>query len=262
MNENKNSEYLFGINPVYSAVMKNSGRRKIYGIIISRSKKGPRIQKIISEAKKRNIKISEDGQDEFLKKFRVQEEAFKSQGVCAIVSPYNYYDLEEYLANKEMNAASRLAILDGVTDMGNFGSIVRNCSAFGFEGIIIGKRRSVALNRDVSKISAGALEEVKIFKVINIVNTIRELKKHRFWIYGTTLDTGSGAKYLNDIDFEFPLAAVLGSEDKGIGRLVEKNCDELVSIRQTGGMQSLNVSVASGILFHAIQEKIIGGMVI
>ena len=259
MEKDKNCEYLFGINPVFSVIKKNSGKRKIYEIIISRSKKDPRIQKIISEAKKRNIKVRETDRDGFFKKFSIQEEAFKHKGVCAAVSPYNYYDLGGYLANKEINAASRLAILDGVTDMGNFGSIVRNCSAFGFEGIIISKRRSVALNRDISKISAGALEEVKIFRVINIVNTINELKKHGFWIYGATLDTGPRVKYLNEVDFGFPLAAVLGSEDKGIGRLVEKNCDVLVSIRQTGRMQSLNVSVASGILFHAIQEKIMEG---
>lgn len=250
MNENKNFEYLLGINPVYSVLKKNSGRRKIYEIIISRKKKDSRIQKIISEAKKKNIRIKEVDQAE------PQEEVFKHQGVCALVSPYNYYDLGEYLAKKEMTAMSRLAILDGITDMGNFGSIVRNCSAFGFEGIIIGKRRSAALNRDVSKISAGALEEIKIFRVVNIVNTINELKKHRFWIYGTTLDEGPEVKHLNEVDFGFPLVVVLGSEDKGIGRLVEKNCDVLVSIRQTGKMQSLNVSVASGIMFHAIQERI------
>ena len=255
MNENKNYEYLFGINPVHSVITKNSGRRKVYEIIIARNKKGPRVQKIISEAKKKKIIVREIGQDEFIKKYYSNEDTFKSQNICAVVSPYNYYDLDEYLARIDMNSKSSLAILDGVTDIGNFGSIARNCNAFGFEGIIITKRRSVSLNKKVSKISAGALEEVKIFREVNVVNSIKELKKHRFWVYGTTLDTGPGIKYLNEVDFEFPLAVVLGSEDKGIGRLVEKNCDVMVSIKQTGKMQSLNVSVASGIIFHAIQEK-------
>ncbi len=255
MNENKNYEYLFGINPVYSVIMKNSGRRKIYEINITGNIKDLRMQKIISEARKKKIKVKEIGRDEFIKKYFSKEDTFKSQGVCAVVSSYNYYDLDEYLARIDMNSKSSLAILDGVTDIGNFGSIARNCNAFGFEGIIITKRRSVSLNKKVSKISAGALEEVKIFREVNVVNLIRELKKHRFCIYGTTLDAGPGIKYINDADFELPLAVVLGSEDKGIGRLVEKNCDVMVSIKQTGKMQSLNVSVASGIIFHAIQEK-------
>ena len=259
MNENKNCEYLFGINTVYSVITHNSGKRKIYEIIVIKSKKDLRIQKIISEAKKKKISVKEIVKDEFIKRFSTKEEVFKLQGVCAVVSQYNYYDLDDYLAHKEMETKSRLAILDGVTVIVNFGSIVRNCNAFGFEGIIISKRRSVALNERVGKISAGALEEVKIFRVINIVNSIKELKKHGFWVYGTTLGKGPGVKYLNEVDFEFPLVAVLGSEDKGIGELVEKNCDFLVSINQTGKMQSLNVSVASGIMFHAIQEKITGG---
>ncbi len=259
MNENKNYEYLFGINPVYSVIMKNSGRRKIYEINITGNIKDLRMQKIISEARKKKIKVKEIGRDEFIKKYSSKEDTFKSQGVCAVVSSYNYYDLGEYLEHIDMDARRSLVILDGVTDIGNFGSIARNCSAFGFEGIIIPKRRSVSLNNKVSKISAGALEEVKIFRVVNVVNSIRELKKYRFWIYGTTLDAGPGIKYINDADFELPLAVVLGSEDKGIGRLVEKNCDLMVSIKQTGKMQSLNVSVASGIIFHAIQEKTRGG---
>jgi 23S rRNA (guanosine2251-2'-O)-methyltransferase len=246
-------EYLSGINPVFSLVTRNAGRRKIYKVFISSNKKkGSRVQGIISEARKRGIEIVET-EPENLNKPASKNTI--SQGICAMVSPYNYYDLERYLS-KENHDNKRLVILDGVTDVGNFGSIIRNCAAFDCEGIIIPKRRSVSINQKLSSISAGALEEIKVIRVINIVGAIKQLKKRGFWIYGTTLDLNPGVKYLNDIDFTFPLAVVFGSEDKGISRLAGVNCDVMVSIKLGGTIQSLNVSVASGIVLYRIQEQI------
>jgi 23S rRNA (guanosine2251-2'-O)-methyltransferase len=253
MDQNRNFEYLYGINPVYSLLTVNAGKRKIYQILVSRSRiKDSRIRSILTEAEKKNIEIVEVDPVQFDK---ISSEDVNSQGICARVSPYNYNDLEQYL-NKEAGDKSKLVILDGITDVGNFGSIIRNCNAFGFEGIIISERRSVALNERVSKISAGALEEVKIFRVVNIVRTLKELKNKGFWIYGTTLDMNPEVKYLDDVNFTFPLALVLGSEDRGISRLVSENCDMMISIRLAGRMQSLNVSVASGIILYKVQEQI------
>jgi 23S rRNA (guanosine2251-2'-O)-methyltransferase len=253
MDKETGHEYLSGINPVFSLVTRNAGRRKIYEIFISRNrKKGPRIRNIIAEAKRKDINIIEIGTDRFRKL------SFKnsiSQGICARVSPYNYCDLEQYLS-KENHNKGKLIILDGVTDMGNFGSIIRNCAAFDFEGVIIPKRRSVSINEKLSSISAGALEEIKVFRVVNIVRAIKQLKERGFWIYGTTLDLTPGVKYLNNIDFVFPLAVVFGSEDRGISRMVGLNCDVMLSIRLGGTIQSLNVSVASGIILYRIQEQI------
>ncbi|MFA5015254.1 MAG: 23S rRNA (guanosine(2251)-2'-O)-methyltransferase RlmB [Actinomycetota bacterium] len=253
MDPNRNHEYLYGVNPVYSLIIKNAGNRKIYQVLVSKSRiKDPRIISILTEADKKNIEIVEVDPVQFEK---ISSEDFNPQGICARVSPYNYNDLEVYL-NKETGDKSKLIILDGITDVGNFGSIIRNCNAFGFEGIIIPDRRSVALNERVSKISAGALEEVKIFRVVNIVRTLKELKNKGFWVYGTTLDTTPEVKYLDEVDFTFPLVLVLGSEDRGIGRLVSANCDIMISIKLTGRMQSLNVSVASGIILYKVQEQI------
>jgi len=257
MDKNVNYEYIYGINPVFSLISTNAGRRKIYGIFIDRGRKRDlRIQGIIEEAKKRKIGISELESNSFAD---ICSGDIGSQGIGARVSPYNYLNLGDYLntlsagENKNM---SRLVILDGVTDAGNFGSIIRNCHAFGFDGIIIPERRSVAVNERVSKISAGALEEVRLFRVVNITRTIKELKKMGFWIYGTTLDVDSSVSYINDVDFIFPMIIVMGSEDKGISRLVKDNCDFLISIRLSGKMQSLNVSVASGIILYKVQEQI------
>jgi 23S rRNA (guanosine2251-2'-O)-methyltransferase len=253
MEKNINYEYISGINPVYSLLTRNAGSRKIYQIILNQKrKKDSRIQNILDEARKKNIDIVEF---ELTRFDSISPEDINSQGICARVSPYNYNNLEQYLS-KEAGSKSKLIVLDGVTDVGNFGSIIRNCNAFDFEGIIIPERRSVALNERVSKISAGALEEVRVFRVVNIVRTLKELKDRGFWVYGTTLDITPEVKYLDEIDFTFPLALVLGSEDRGIGRLIGANCDIMISIKLAGRMQSLNVSVASGIILYKVQEQI------
>ena len=253
MDKNISYEYLYGINPVYSLLTRNAGNRKIYEIILNKKRKSnSRIQNIIKEAVSKNIEVLELESGKFNE---ISHEDVYTQGVYARVSNYNYCNLEHYL-NRSINRDSKLLILDGVTDVGNFGSIIRNCCAFNFEGIIIQKRRSVALNERISKISAGTLEEVKIFRVTNIVGTLKELKNKGFWIYGTTLDATQEVTYISDVDFTLPLAVVFGSEDKGISRLVSKNCDFMVTVNLSGKIQSLNVSTASGIILYTIQENI------
>ncbi len=247
-------EYLYGINTINTLLEVNTGNRKIFEIIISEGrKKDKRIKDITGLAQKCvvPVKVIED------RDFKdISGEGYNPQGIMARVSSYNSSNLDDYL-EKEAGADSRLIILDGVTDVGNFGSIIRNSYAFGFDGIIIGKNRSVPLNRMVSRISVGALEGTRIFKVPNIVQTIRKLKTGQFWIYGTTLAEDPRWKVLEKTDFTFPMALVMGSEDRGMSRLVAENCDIMVSIRLTGKMQSLNVSVASGIILHHIQEKFV-----
>ncbi|TET50858.1 MAG: 23S rRNA (guanosine(2251)-2'-O)-methyltransferase RlmB [Actinomycetota bacterium] len=248
-------EYLYGINTINTLLKVNTGNRKIFEIIISAGrKKDKRLKDIMGLAQKRAVPVKVI-EDRDLKDISGQE--YNPQGIMAKVSSYNSSNLDDYL-EKEAGTDSRLIILDGVTDVGNFGSIIRNCYAFGFDGIVIGKNRSVSLNRKVSRISAGALEGTRIFKVPNIVQTIRKLKTAQFWIYGTTLTEDPHRKILEKTDFTFPMALVMGSEDRGTSRLVAENCDIMISIRLTGKMQSLNVSVASGIILHHIQEKFIG----
>ncbi len=248
-------EYLYGINTINTLLEVNTGNRKIFEIMISSGrKKDKRIINTINLAEKRAVpvRIIED------RDFRdIPGDGCNPRGIMARVSSYNSGNLDDYL-EKGPGTDSKLVILDGVTDVGNFGSIIRNCYAFGFDGIIISRNRSVPLNKMVSKISAGALEGIRIFKVPNIVKTIKKLKTAQFWIYGTTLIEDRRLEVLEKIDFTFPMALVMGSEDRGMSRLVTENCDILVSIRLSGNMQSLNVSVASGIILHHIQEKFIG----
>jgi 23S rRNA (guanosine2251-2'-O)-methyltransferase len=249
---NQNIEYLYGINAITTLLEVNSGHRRIYGVYISDKRKmDRRIKNIWKLAKDKDIKFSVIDHSHF-KDLAAGEE--NTQNVMAEVSLYNPADLD-YFLSKELKPGSRLLILDQVTDMGNFGSIIRNCRAFGFAGIIIAKKRSVALSGKVSRISAGALEGVSIFRIPNLVMTVKKLKSAGFWIYGTTLEKDRKVQQLDETDFVFPMALVMGSEDRGISRIVAENCDVLVSINLTGRMQSLNVSVASGIILHHIQEK-------
>lgn len=250
--KNQNTEYIYGINTISTLLEVNAGHRKIYGIFISDSrKKDGRVNNIQKLASEKNIKVSIIRHKEFREMTGGEE---NTQNLAASVSPYNHSDLDHYL-KAGIKPYSRLVILDQVTDMGNFGSIIRNCRAFGVDGIIIGKNRSVPLNNMVSRLSAGALEGISMFRVTNLAATIKRLKSSDFWIYGTTLDKDKNIKDLENTDFAFPMAVVLGSEDRGMSRIVTNNCDVLVSIHLSGRMESLNVSVASGIILYHIQEK-------
>ena len=147
-----------------------------------------------------------------------------------------------------------LILLDEITDVGNFGSILRNCSAFGADGVIITKNRSVDANSRVSKISSGAMEEVKIYNVTNLSKTIELLKENGFWIYGTSSSDEKNILSAGDTEYVFPAAVVFGSEGKGMGKLVESKCDFLVTIEMFGHMQSLNVSTSSGIMLFLMKQ--------
>ncbi len=247
----KGNEILYGINTVYSLLKKNSGRRKIYEVLVNGQKdRDKRVLEIIDLCKKKDIKLSFLEGTQFKTFFKDQKEI--SQGIFASASNYNYWDIEKFLQEKKSDAV--LVILDGITDVGNLGAIIRNAHAFGIDGIIIPKDRSAAVTADVARISAGALEEVKIFKVTNIAKTISLLKDRSYWIYATAVDKDKGVSLLQDTKYYFPAAIVLGSEDKGIRRLTKDVADFLITIDTKSDIDSLNVSVASGIIFHHIKS--------
>ena len=250
-------EFLYGINTIFSLLNTNSGKRKIFEIILNSGKfNSLRLTEIISKAKRKNIPIRELQSKrfaDFAEERFYQEEIESTQGVIAHVSNYSFKDFEQ-IAVKNLSDGSVFVILDEITDVGNFGAILRNCSAFGVAGVIISKNRSVEVNRRVSKISSGALEEINLYKVTNISRAIEELKEKGFWIYGTTLQLKPAVKLAHQVDFTFPMAVVLGSEDKGIGRLIEEKCDVMVSIDMPGAMQSLNVATATGVMLYIITQ--------
>lgn len=169
------------------------------------------------------------------------------QGIILSIEDYKYSNLEEILVLDN----PLIVVLDHIEDPHNFGAIIRTCEAAGVAGIIIPNDRSVEVNGTVVKTSVGTTEKVKIIKVTNIVNTIRELKKKGFWIYGTDMN---GSDY-SKLDYTGKIAIICGNEGKGMSRLVEENCDFVASIPMYGTVNSLNASVATGIVLFEVAKS-------
>lgn len=170
------------------------------------------------------------------------------QGIILSVPDYKYCQLEELLYEDN----PLLVILDHLEDPHNLGAIIRTCEAAGVDGIIIPKDRSVDVNSTVIKVSAGAIENVKICMVTNLSQTMDNLKKKGFWIVGTDMD---GEDYTK-IDYKGKIAIVIGNEGSGMSKLTENNCDFIATIPMNGKINSLNASVAAGIIiFEAIKQR-------
>jgi len=175
------------------------------------------------------------------------------QGVIAIVTPYKYFEVEDILKfAEEKNEKPFIIILDEIEDPHNFGAIIRSAEVCGAHGIIIPKRRNVGITPIVYKSSAGAIEHMKIAKVTNINTAIDVLKDRGIWIYGADMD---GESYCFDVDFSGALALVIGSEGKGISKLTKNKCDVLTKIPMVGSINSLNASVAGGIMMYEILKQ-------
>ncbi|MDD3187134.1 MAG: 23S rRNA (guanosine(2251)-2'-O)-methyltransferase RlmB [Bacilli bacterium] len=168
------------------------------------------------------------------------------QGIALEVEDFRYTEFTKIIEDEV------IVILDHLEDPHNLGAIIRTCEAAGIKSIIIPKDRSVGVNATVIKTSVGTIENVKICEVTNLVNSIKELKKNNFWIVGTDMD---GTDY-RKIDYSGKVAIVIGNEGKGISRLVKEECDFVASIPMNGTVNSLNASVAAGIIiFEAIRGK-------
>jgi len=169
------------------------------------------------------------------------------QGIALEIEDYDYYDENKMLA--ELPEDAFIVILDHLEDTHNFGAIIRTCEAAGVNYVIIPKDRSVSVNSTVMKVSAGAINMVKIVQVVNINNIINKLKKENTWIIGTSLQDST--EYTK-IDYKGKVALVIGNESNGISSLVRKNCDFLVKIPMIGKINSLNASVAAGIMIYEV----------
>lgn len=170
------------------------------------------------------------------------------QGIALDVEDYKYLTIHQYLAEygKDEN---NVVMLDEIQDPHNFGSIIRTCESIGVKTIIISKNNQVHLNATVAKVSAGALEYVKIVEVTNLNQTIKLLKENDFWIVGTTLNTDKSYK---ELDKEMKKVIIFGNEGKGLRPLVERNCDILVKIPMIGNVNSLNVGVSVGVVLYEL----------
>ena len=227
--------YLYGKNVVKELIENNKTIQKAY-VYKNFSDKN-----LILELKKRNININ------YLEKNQL-DKLVKGlhQGIIVSVANYKYADIDTFINDDN----SLVVILDHLEDPHNFGAIIRTCEAAGVNGIIIPKNRSVEVNPTVAKVSVGALERMKIAQVTNLSQTISYLKKQGFWIVGTDM---KGTSY-DKIDYSGKMAIIIGNEGKGMGKLVRESCDFIASIDMRGTINSLNASVATGIVvFEAIK---------
>ena len=240
-----------GRNAVIELLESGKDINKIYNT--KRKKKGS-INKIIAMANEKKVIIVEKDK----KQMDMMAGTQNYQGVIAVVPPYEYVEIEDILeVAKQKKEDPFILILDGIEDPHNLGAIIRTAETAGVHGIIIPKRRAVAVNSTVSKVASGAWEYIKIARVNNINDTINKLKEKGIWICGTAIDAQK--TYYNQ-DLTGPIAIVIGNEGKGISDLVKKNCDFLVNIPMKGKVTSLNASVSTGIiLYEAVKQKIEGG---
>lgn len=236
-------DLIIGRNAVMEA-LKND--KTIEALYLSNGSREGSINQIINLAKKNKIVIKEADK----KKLDSMSAGMVHQGVIAKITPYKYFEVKDILDDaKKKGEAPFIIILDELEDPHNLGSIIRTAETCGVHGIIIPKRRNVGVTPTVYKSSVGAVEHVKIAKVTNINNTIDELKEQGIWVYGADIE---GREYSYEVDFSGPCALIIGSEGRGISKLTLKKCDKLVRIPMIGKINSLNASVAGGIMMYEV----------
>ena len=239
---------IFGLLPVLEALRANA--RRIEKILIAEGAREHRIAEIIDLARAAHVPFQKQPRDALAK---LIEPGATHQGVVAFTAAADYADADELLAEIAAKENPLVLILDGVEDPRNLGAILRVAECAGADGTFIPEHRAASLTETVVKTSAGATEYTPIAKVKNLNRLIEELKKHNIWVVGTS---GEAETNYADWDWNQPCALVLGSEGKGLHRLVAENCDALVKIPMRGKIESLNVSVAAGvILFEALRQR-------
>ena len=240
---------IFGMLPILEALRANS--RRIEKILIADGAREHRISEIMDLARAAHVPFQKVSRESLAK---LVEQGANHQGVIAFSASADYADADELLAEITAKENSLVLILDGVEDPRNLGAILRAAECAGVDGTFIPEHRAASLTETVVKTSAGATEYTRIAKVKNLNRLIEELKKNNIWVVGTS---GDAETNYTDWDWKGSCALVLGSEGKGLHRLVAENCDVLVKIPMQGKIESLNVSVAAGvILFEAVRQRV------
>lgn len=231
---------LAGRNPIREAL---KAGRDIEKLLVLKGELSGSAREIVQMAREAHIVVQE------VEKIRLDELAHNHQGLVAFASAYQYSTVEAMLeAAAEKNEDPFLILLDGVTDPHNLGAIIRSAECVGAHGVIVPERRSVGLTPAAVKASAGAVEHMKVARVVNLSRTIEELKERNIWTYALDMD---GEDY-ERVNFKGGVALVVGSEGEGVSRLVADRCDQKVSLPMAGHIDSLNASVAAGIMMYRV----------
>lgn len=237
---------IYGRNPVREAFRSGKTVEKLY---LVKGEPDMQLSQIFGLAKDRKIPVS------YIDHRAMEQLAGggNHQGVAAQITDFEYCSVDDIIALAEERGEKLLIVLlDGITDPHNLGAIIRSAECFGAHGIVIPKHRSVSVNDTVVKVASGATEHMLVAKVTNINDTIRELKERNVWVYACAFD-GKPPKYA---DFKDNTAIVVGNEGDGIKRLTKELCDVTVTIPEFGKINSLNASVAAGVvLYEAARQR-------
>lgn len=238
--EPEQDHILCGRNPIREALRTG---REIEKLLVQKGELSGSAREIVQTARAQKILVQE------VDKRRMDEIALHHQGLIAFASAYAYATVEDILAEADKKQESPFIImLDGVTDPHNLGAIIRTAECVGAHGVIIPQHRSVGLTPAAVKASAGAIEHIRVARVTNLNRTIEDLKRNGIWTYAVTMD----GKDYEKVDFHGGTALVIGAEGEGISRLTTEKCDLAVSLPMKGALDSLNASVAAGIIMYRV----------
>ena len=237
---NKDINLVYGKNPVIEAIR----AKKALKVFVVTNFNDQKVLNLIKENRLNMMSISSNEMDKMCNGVH--------QGIAAELKPYQTVSLEEIIAKAKKKEKKIIVMLDGIEDPHNLGAIMRSADVFEASGIILPKHNSVTLNATVAKTSAGAINYVPVAVVNNLNQAIKELKEGGYWIVSTD---GSATISYSSLKYDFPVVVVIGSEGKGVSSLVLKNSDYIVKIPQFGHVNSLNASVAAGILLAEVHKS-------
>ncbi|MGE6756189.1 23S rRNA (guanosine(2251)-2'-O)-methyltransferase RlmB [Rossellomorea sp. NPDC071047] len=238
-------DFIGGRNPVMEALKSGRDINKIW--IAEGSQKGS-IQQIVGLAKESNVMV------QYVPKKKIEQMVSENhQGVVASVAAYQYAEIDDLFHRAEQKGEDPfILILDELEDPHNLGSIMRTADAAGAHGVIIPKRRAVGLTSTVAKASTGAIEHIPVARVTNLSRAVDELKERGVWVAGTD---AKGKQDFRQLDGTLPIGLIIGSEGKGMSRILRDKCDFLVQLPMIGHVTSLNASVAASILMYEVYRK-------
>jgi 23S rRNA (guanosine2251-2'-O)-methyltransferase len=239
-------DVMYGIHVVEEALTSGEALRAIH--VADDRKRDPVLRRILSEAKERGVPVR------FEQKGFFAQLPFKThQGVVAIAPPFEYANLHDVLHDPARAGHAFFVVLDHLTDPHNVGAIIRTAECVGAHAVILPERRSAGVNATVRKAAAGAAQYLPVVRVSNVNEAIRALKKAGVWVAGA--DAGPEAVDMTTADFDRDLALVIGAEGSGLAQLVRRECDYLVRIPMRGKTESLNASVAAGVLMYEVLRQ-------
>lgn len=245
-------DLIWGIHPVFEALTEEPER--VSEIIILKEKKGGKVEEIIELARKSKVKLN------FVNGFKLtgpDASQARHQGVLARTIQTTLMDFEDmvrdFQTKVEVGENPRLIVCDSLQDPHNLGAIIRSALASGMDGVLLTRERSAPLGGTAAKSAAGAMSHINISQVTNLANALKKLKKAGAWVYGAIKDADAVSIY--STDFTGPACIVIGSEGQGIRPLIKKECDVNISIPMRGSLDSLNASVAAGVIMFEMMRQ-------